>query len=85
MLNYVVIDEDGEEKIFNCEPKRQTDIFKGKAKYCHKTEKNIGIGEWIFKYTDSLNKVFSLPQGSIEKLIGRKLTWKDEPVELKED
>lgn len=24
------------------------------------------------------------PKGSIEKLIGRKLTWKDEPVELKE-
>lgn len=25
----------------------------------------------------------TLPKGSIEKLIGRKLTWKDEPVELK--
>ncbi len=26
-----------------------------------------------------------LPKGSIEKLIGRKLTWEDEPVELKEE
>ena len=25
-----------------------------------------------------------LPKGSIEKLIGKKLTWEDEPVELKE-
>ena len=25
-----------------------------------------------------------LPKGSIEKLIGRTLTWNDEPVELKE-
>ena len=25
-----------------------------------------------------------LPKGSIEKLIGHKLTWEDEPVELKE-
>lgn len=25
-----------------------------------------------------------LPRGSIEKLIGRKLTWEDESVELKE-
>lgn len=25
-----------------------------------------------------------LPRGSIEKLIGRKLTWEDEPAELKE-
>ena len=24
-----------------------------------------------------------LPKGSIEKLIGKKLTWEDEPVELK--
>ena len=24
-----------------------------------------------------------LPEGSIEKLIGRKLTWEDEPVKLK--
>lgn len=25
-----------------------------------------------------------LPKGSIKKLIGKKLTWEDEPVELKE-
>ena len=28
---------------------------------------------------------FQLPQGSIKKLIGRELTWDDEPVELKEE
>lgn len=28
------------------------------------------------------NRIF-LPQGSIQKLIGRSLTWNDEPVELK--
>lgn len=27
----------------------------------------------------------SLPKGSIRKLIGRDLTWQDEPVELKEE
>ena len=26
-----------------------------------------------------------LPKGTIKKLIGRKLTWKDVPVELKDD
>ena len=26
-----------------------------------------------------------LPKGTIEKLIGKKLTWEDEPVELKEE
>lgn len=27
----------------------------------------------------------ALPKGSIKKLIGRDLTWNDEPVELKEE
>ena len=27
---------------------------------------------------------FQLPQGSIKKLIGRELTWNNEPVELKQ-
>jgi len=26
--------------------------------------------------------IVNLPKGSIEKLIGRKLTWEDEPVKL---
>lgn len=29
--------------------------------------------------------VVDIPKGSIEKLIGRKLTWEDDPVELKEE
>lgn len=28
---------------------------------------------------------FRLPKGSIKKLIGRELTWADEPVELKDE
>lgn len=32
-----------------------------------------------------LDSVIKLPKGSIRKLIGRKLTWEDEPVELKEE
>ena len=30
-------------------------------------------------------QIIPLPQGSIKKLIGRELSWSDEPVELKED
>jgi len=29
------------------------------------------------------DSMFHLPKGSIKKLIGRDLTWSDEPVELK--
>lgn len=40
--------------------------------------------EWMFsgKYEDDMH--WELSKDSIEKLIGRKLTWEDEPVELKE-
>lgn len=55
--------------------------------------------EWIFDYKPCRNKfhkiweedynkdyasnIIELPKGSIKKLIGRELTWDDEPVELK--
>lgn len=36
-------------------------------------------------YADRLNDFVTIPNGSIKKLIGRELSWKDEPVELKEE
>ena len=33
-------------------------------------------------YWDCLGGIIELPQGTIKKLIGRELTWNDEPVEL---
>lgn len=50
--------------------------------------------EYIFEYEPIRNFEYSrflsydmdgyidLPQGTIEKIIGRKLTWDDEPVEI---
>lgn len=37
-----------------------------------------------YGWKDTFTEV-SLYSGSIKKLIGRELTWKDEPVELKEE
>ena len=34
------------------------------------------------KYWDSNDDYIDLPTGSIEKLIGKKLTWEDEPIEI---
>lgn len=34
---------------------------------------------------DGFDTEVSLPKGSIKKLIGRDLTWEDNPVELKEE
>lgn len=36
------------------------------------------------EYEDLYDDWVSLPKGSIKKLIGRELSWEDEPVELKE-
>lgn len=49
------------------------------------------IGEELISRTEPFRvgdywidcSIFHLPKGSIKKLIGRKLTWKDEPVKLK--
>ena len=39
--------------------------------------------EWMFDWCDT--DCIELPPGSIVKLIGRGLTWEDEPVELTEN
>lgn len=41
-------------------------------------------GFWV-DVKDPEDTQISLPRGSIKKLIGRELTWEDEPVELKEE
>lgn len=38
-------------------------------------------GMWICEKGSNIN--IRLPHGSIQKLIGRSLTWQDDPVELK--
>lgn len=37
------------------------------------------------EYQDRVYDNVELPKGSIKKLIGRELSWEDEPVELKEE
>lgn len=39
---------------------------------------------WDFEDNFRIPKI-KLPKGSIKKLIGKELTWEDEPVELKEE
>ena len=41
---------------------------------------------WMYSYyVDRGSCAVELPSGSIRKLIGRELTWEDEPVEIKEE
>ena len=39
----------------------------------------------VYSWRDDYGSCIEIPQGSIKKLIGRELSWNDEPVELKEN
>ncbi len=46
--------------------------------YINKPHKEEGVVVWIY-----IGNIYSLlPKGSIKKLIGRELTWENEPVEI---
>ena len=49
-------------------------IYEEKPKRCYCS---------IWAQASLLDNTVELPKGSIKKLIGRELTWNDEPVELK--
>lgn len=55
--------------------------------FASKPYRNGGLQSWEPPYKDDyvLIDTIELPKGTIEKIIGRKLTWEDEPVELIEE
>lgn len=70
-MAHVAVEKDGKEWIFSGSPRRIDKLYDGKRAdlwVCHRV----------------LDSCIELPKGSIKKLIGRTLTWDDEPVELKE-
>lgn len=63
---YLCVNEDNKEYVFDYEPVRED-------------------GYWDFqedKHGEPIGSMIELPIGSIEKLIGKKLSWKDNPYEL---
>lgn len=48
----------------------------------------LRVGFWwdeVVTEDDSYDTEIILPKGTIKKLIGRDLTWEDNPIELKEE
>lgn len=89
-MSWLATDKDGTEKIFNGKPFRRCN-YRGLggffviliARYT-KNQRH----KWASMWSNDEDDVFPegciiLPKGSIKKLIGRDLTWKDEPVEYK--
>lgn len=68
-MAWLAVNENGKEGIFANKPVRKEYDW------------------WDTVYIDytSYDTEISLPKGTIKKLIGRDLTWKDKPVELKEE
>ena len=72
-MAWVAVDKDRTEAIFEKKPTRHDD------EELYKNDDSLKI--WV---DVSINNTVDLPKGSIEKLIGRNLTWEDEPVDLEE-
>jgi len=73
-MAYVAVDKNGDEVIFQEKPERNKSIYND----LEHTD--------LVVMCDRDYEIYAvdLPKGSIEKLIGHKLTWEDEPVELVE-
>lgn len=72
MEAWLAVDKDGKECIYaDKKPLRGKD--------------NLGPESWDYLSDYAFYDFVELPKGSIKKLIGRDLSWSDEPVELKEE
>lgn len=68
-MGWLAVEKDGSEYIFAHRPSR-IGRFWDDVVYANYVQFSTSI---------------KLPKGTIKKLIGRELTWEDEPVELKEE
>ena len=66
-MAWVAVDKDGFEFIYEDKPERYIACW----------------SIWRRGFSEEAMNHVILPKGSIKKLIGRELTWKDEPVKLK--
>lgn len=87
-MAWLSVDKDGTEKISIKKPKRFSP--RGIWHCYHIVIYDFSRLESIIEFKDKIQKhkqtlVSIIPKGTIEKLIGRELTWEDEPVEIKED
>jgi len=69
-MAWLAVDKDGSEHIFGYLPEKDMDVW---------ALPEIKGESWCFTYHYVL-----LPDGTIKHLIGRNLTWDDEPVEFTE-
>lgn len=74
-MAFVAVNKDGSEVLYDFLPIREPNFNE-----FWMAQEKIDKGNY-----NIIPQEIGLPKGSIEKLIGKKLTWEDEPVELKEE
>lgn len=89
---WLCVDPDGTEKASNTFPERLSEAICKRTPNYYKLEHKVPEDRWIDEVSDtdygyygyeySWSGVF-LPRGTIEWLIGRKLTFQDDPAEFK--
>lgn len=72
-MAWLAVDKAGKELISPIKPRRYGAWWDCAEEVC--VESEFGL----------VDMDIELPKGSIKKLIGRDLSWKDDPVELKEE
>jgi len=75
-MAWVAVDKDETEKVFTHKPEREIALH---SYWIAPTCK-----EFLFATKYENVSFIIIPEGSIEKLTGYKLTWEDNPIELKE-
>ena len=80
-MAFATVDKSGLESLFNEKPIRKKDFWHSSV-IGQTSTLNIWGDE---EYEDLYDDWVILPKGSIKKLIGKELTWEDEPVELREE
>ena len=77
-MAYLAVNEIGLEKIFHQKPIRKNEDYAGRGYW-----EDLETYSEIRRYTTQAEDYsIILPKGTIKKLIGKELTWKDEPVLL---
>ena len=80
-MAFITVSKSGLECLFSSKSIRKGDFW-----YPSVIGQTYTLNDWGDKeYEDLYDDWINLPKGSIKKLIGRELSWKDEPVELKEN
>ena len=90
-MTYLAVDKNGNEAVFKRKPKR----MKRTNKWDDEVRKFVCVGRLYpdgngYEYNETQGSMQNikkktksiLPKGSIEKLIGKKLTWTDDPYKM---